>query len=81
MFPDGLNIPEHEDPKFTIDQLSLIKSFFNLPFCLKNAFARVDILEKLPIMPAFMKLNFNERKKTKHNHIKDACFQKYVLNE
>jgi len=86
LFSTGINISESGSPEHT---KSIIESdgivFFQPAFeTFKGAFARVDILERKNDMTWHLyevKSSSSIKTDNKHNHLKDACFQKYVLEE
>ncbi|MCH2023168.1 MAG: DUF2779 domain-containing protein [Saprospiraceae bacterium] len=86
LFPNGKDLPEKADPDFTEKQLNTdAKIFFQPSFkTSKNVFARIDVLEKLEDGSFHIyevKSSTKIKDDQKHNHLKDACFQKYVLQE
>lgn len=86
LFPQGINLPDNITPEITRGQLKQgAKSYFQPAFrTSKGVFARIDILERLEDNTWHLyeiKSSTSIKKDTKHNHLKDACFQKYVLTE
>lgn len=86
LFPNGIEIPESTDPSYTAEKLNLEnKVLFQPSFVTKKGqFARIDILEKNQddTYNVFeIKSSTSIKKDKKHNHLKDACFQKYVMQE
>lgn len=86
LFPNGLDLPENASPSYTQEQLASKHTvFFQPSFCTtKGVFARIDILEQLPDGSVHLyeiKSSTSIKTDKKHNHLKDACFQKYVLQE
>lgn len=86
LFDKGVDIPEKANLKYTEQALSSENNVFFQPSFLtaKGVFARVDILERLPDGSFHIyeiKSSTSIKTSGKHNHLKDACFQKYVLQE
>ena len=87
LFANAEDIPESKPENYTaqILQKSNKRIFYQPSFLTnKGAFARVDVLEKLPDGSFHIyevKSSSSIKKDKKHNHLKDACFQKYVLTE
>ncbi|PQJ16277.1 hypothetical protein BST99_11615 [Aureicoccus marinus] len=86
LFPNGKDLPDNASPKGTKDALnSGQKVLFQASFLSESkAFARVDVLEKLDDNSFHLyevKSSTSIKTDKKHNHLKDACFQKYVLEE
>jgi hypothetical protein len=86
LFPNGLNLPNNGTPQYTSEKInSDAKVFFQPSFITqKGVFARIDVLEKLENNSWHLyeiKSSTSIKKDKKHNHLKDACFQKYVLTE
>ena len=86
LFPTGIDLPENSTPQFTKQQLVSNNTIFFQPSFVteKGVFARIDILEKLDNDSYHIyeiKSSTSIKKDKKHNHLKDACFQKYVLQE
>jgi len=86
LFATGINLPENATPEYTNKQLKTDKTVFFQPSFVtqKGVFARIDILEKLndgSFHIYEIKSSTSIKKDKKHNHLKDACFQKYVLQE
>jgi Domain of unknown function(DUF2779) len=84
LFPYGLDLPNNATPQYTSEQLKGdTKVFFQPSFITqKGVFARIDVLEKLENNSWHLyeiKSSTSIKKDKKHNHLKDACFQKYVL--
>jgi len=86
LFSNAINLPENANPEKTLEALkSDHLTFFQPSFkTTKGAFARIDVLEKLPDgsyhiyeIKSSTKISVSK----KHNHLKDACFQTYVLKE
>jgi CRISPR/Cas system-associated exonuclease Cas4 (RecB family) len=86
LFPNAITLPDFGDPSITKQALDENgKVFFQAGFQTESgAFARMDVLEKLDD-GAFriyeIKSSTSIKKDKKHNHLKDACFQKYVMTE
>jgi CRISPR/Cas system-associated exonuclease Cas4 (RecB family) len=86
LFPEGVNLPESATPGYTSAQLETEKDvFFQASFQTTDGiFARIDVLEKLDDGSFHIyeiKSSTSIKKDKKHNHLKDICFQKYVLQE
>lgn len=86
LFTTGINLPENATPEYTNKQLNTDKTVFFQPSFVtqKGVFARIDILEKLndgSFHIYEIKSSTSIKMDKKHNHLKDACFQKYVLQE
>lgn len=86
LFANGINIPENASPEFTkgiIDKGGIV--FYQPSFSTsKGVFARIDILERLADNTWHIyevKSSTSIKTDNKHNHLKDACFQKHVLTE
>ena len=86
LFSNAVDLPEDADPELTLRELKSNNLVFFQPSFIttKGSFARIDVLEKLPdgsfhIYEVKSSTKINTTKK--HNHIKDACFQTYVLKE
>jgi hypothetical protein len=86
LFSDGIDLGERSTVEETKKALEGEGSvFFQPSFETKDGvFARVDILEKnedgsLSIYE--VKSSTSVKKDPKHNHVKDACFQKYVVEK
>jgi hypothetical protein len=82
LFPNGINLPETSTPKYTQEQLKLSsRVFFQSAFSTKKGvFARIDVLEKLAD-GTFHIYEIKSANSAKKEKLKDACFQKYVLQE
>mgnify|MGYP000494913134 CR=1 FL=1 len=86
LFENTVDLPEDASPEYTRQELKSNNTVFFQPSFLttKGVFARVDVLEKLPNGTFHIyeiKSSTSIKKDKKHNHLKDACFQKYVLQE
>ncbi|NDV42066.1 DUF2779 domain-containing protein [Flagellimonas sediminis] len=86
LFENGVDLPEDASPEYTKTALDSENNlFFQASFITeKGVFARVDVLEKLPDGSFHIyeiKSSTSIKTDKKHNHLKDACFQKYVLQE
>ncbi len=86
LFKNSIDLPEDASPEYTKTKLASDNTVFFQPSFLsdKGVFARVDVLEKLPNGSFHIyeiKSSTSIKKDKKHNHLKDACFQKYVLQE
>lgn len=86
LFPHGTKLPEFGTVQ---DTLAAIHNggtcFFQGAFLTdKGVFARVDVLERLHNNTWHLyevKSSTSVKTDKKHNHLKDACFQKYVLEQ
>tara|TARA_S200000501_G_scaffold376506_2_gene431654 strand:- start:429 stop:1907 length:1479 start_codon:yes stop_codon:yes gene_type:complete len=83
LFPNGINLPDNCDSTFTKEKLKDQHRFYFQPSFLTDsgAFARIDILEKLNNNTYHIfevKSSTSIKKDSKHNHLKDISFQKYV---
>lgn len=86
LFYSGFDLPENASLAYTKEQLGTANKVFFQPSFItdKGVFARVDVLEKLANGTFHIyeiKSSTSIKKDKKHNHLKDACFQKYVLQE
>ncbi|PIB37945.1 hypothetical protein [Maribacter sp. 4G9] len=86
LFPQAIQLNELGTPRETLRALKhKKKSFFQEAFeTVTGAFARIDVMERLAndTWHLYEIKSSNEvSTKKKHNHILDACFQKYVLQE
>ena len=86
LFKDGFDLPENATPEYTAKKLKSSQKIYFQPSFLtdKGVFARIDVLEKLDNGTFHIyeiKSSTSIKKDKKHNHLKDACFQKYVLQE
>lgn len=84
LFPKAIKLPVNSDSKETFKELEKINTQFLQPaFNTKDgAFSRIDILERLSDGTWHLyevKSSSQVSTKKSHNHIFDACFQKYVL--
>ncbi|MFL1013262.1 DUF2779 domain-containing protein [Flavisericum labens] len=86
LFPNAFSISEFGTPEDTLRAFAEDNTIF-FQAALKTdtgVFARVDILEHLPNNTWHLyevKSSTSVKKDKKHNHLKDACFQKYVLEQ
>ena len=82
LFKNGIDLPENASPDYTkIELTSKNKVFFQPSFVTKKkVFARIDVLEKLP-NGTFHFYEIKSANSAKKEKLKDACFQKYVLQE
>ena len=84
LFENSISIPENATPEHTKIELSSEHTVFFQPSFLtaKDVYARVDVLERLSD-GAFhiyeIKSSTRIKMDKKDNHLIDACFQKYVL--
>ena len=86
LFPNAITLPDFGDPSITKQALEEYGTiFFQASFQAESgAFARMDVLEKLDdgtFRIYEIKSSTSIKKDKKHNHLKDACFQKYVMTE
>ena len=86
LFPHGVNLPEFGTPQNTQEAFDQEGNcFFQAAFETdKGVFARVDVLERLPDATWHLyevKSSTSVKTDKKHNHLKDVCFQKYVLEQ
>lgn len=86
LFPHAITLPDFGDPSITQQALNENgKVFFQASFKTEaGAFARMDILEKMDDETFHIyeiKSSTSIKTDKKHNHLKDACFQKYVMSE
>tara|TARA_R110000765_G_scaffold9911_3_gene30874 strand:+ start:69843 stop:71312 length:1470 start_codon:yes stop_codon:yes gene_type:complete len=85
LFPQGVEISLNTTPDYTLNKLKKEVFLFQPSFITdNNVFARIDVLEKLDDDSYHIyevKSSTSIKKDKKHNHIKDACFQKFVLQE
>ena len=86
LFPQGKDLPDRASPETTLKALKKgEKVLFQASFLNeRKAFARVDVLEQLSDNSFHLyevKSSTSIKTDKKHNHLKDACFQKYVLEE
>ena len=82
LFSNGLDLPENATPEFTQQQLTSNNTIFFQPSfsTSKGVFARMDVLEKLDD-GTFHIYEIKSANSAKKEKLKDACFQKYVLQE
>jgi len=85
LFPQGVDIPLNASLDYTLAQLEKERFLFQPSFITEsNVFARIDVLEKLDDGRYHIyevKSSTSIKKDRKHNQIKDASFQKFVLQE
>lgn len=86
LFPDGIKLPEFGTPEDTEDALEKEGvCFFQATFKTSSGvFARIDVLEHLHNNTWHIyevKSSTSVKTDKKHNHLKDACFQRYVLEQ
>jgi len=84
LFPRGIGLPTYSTSEETKKAMSGEGTvFFQASFeTSEGVFARVDILEKNPddtFTIYEVKSSTEVKTNNKHNHIKDACFQRFVL--
>lgn len=85
LFPDGINLPNHSGSQLTQKALQESKVLFQANFeTVTGLQARADVLEKLTD-DTFHLYEVKSSTSIKHsgmqNHINDACFQKYVIEQ
>ena len=82
LFPGGIDLPEHNTPSYTKQQLNSNHTVFFQPSFItqKGVFARIDVLEKLP-NGSYHIYEIKSASSVKKSKLEDACFQKYVLQE
>ena len=86
LFPHSIELPDFGSSELTKQEIEKGKTcFFQATFKTeKGAFARIDILEKKEDGTWHIyevKSSTSVKKDKKHNHIKDACFQKHAMIE
>ncbi|NAS14340.1 DUF2779 domain-containing protein [Poritiphilus flavus] len=86
LFPHAIKLPDDNGVKVTLRTLQQgYNHFFQAAFeTLEGGFARVDVLERLSDGTWHLfeiKSSLRVSTKKSHNHIFDACFQKYVLEK
>ncbi|MEZ5002535.1 MAG: DUF2779 domain-containing protein [Chitinophagales bacterium] len=86
LFPHGTLLPSNVTTEATDKEINKGNGVFFQPSFETNeeVYARIDVLEKLKDGTWHIyEIKSSTRIKTdkKHNHLKDACFQKYVLTE
>ncbi|WP_418510388.1 DUF2779 domain-containing protein [Corallibacter sp.] len=86
LFSDGIKLPSFTTPEQTSFALKDNNTHYFQPSFQteKGAFAVIDILEKKNDGTWHIyevKSSSSIKTDSKHNHIKDACFQKYVMTE
>ncbi|GAA4803437.1 DUF2779 domain-containing protein [Litoribaculum gwangyangense] len=86
LFTNGIEIPENASPEFTKGIINKGGTVYFQPSfsTQKGVFARIDILERLADNTWHIyevKSSTSIKTDNKHNHLKDACFQKQVLTE
>lgn len=86
LFTNGIDIPENTSPEFTKNIINKGSTVYFQPAFVtqKGVFARIDILEHLADDTWHIyevKSSTSIKTDNKHNHLKDACFQKHVLIE
>lgn len=84
LFPNAITLPDFGDPSITKQALEENGTiFFQASFQTESgAFARMDVLEKLDDGTFHIyEIKSSTNTKKKHNHMQDACFQKYVMIE
>ncbi|WP_396602054.1 DUF2779 domain-containing protein [Algibacter sp. R77976] len=86
LFPSALKLPDFGSAQLTKQEIAKGKTqFFQATFeTQKGVFARIDILEKKQDDTWHIyevKSSTSVKKDKKHNHLKDACFQKHAMIE
>ena len=86
LFPEALKLPDFGSDELTKKEIENGgESFFQATFKTeKGVFARIDVLEKKGDGTWHIyevKSSTSVKKDKKHNHIKDACFQKHAMSE
>jgi hypothetical protein len=86
LFPGGVELPEYGGEIETKTALEGDKKYFFQPSfeTERGLFARVDILEKNEdgtVHIYEVKSSTEVKRDKKHDHVKDACFQKYALEK
>ncbi len=86
LFPNAIKLPDFGSAELTKQEINKGNTaFFQATFeTEKGVFARIDILEKKADDTWHIyevKSSTSIKKDKKHNHLKDACFQKYAMLE
>jgi hypothetical protein len=86
LFPNAIKLPDFGSSELTKQEIDKGNTqFFQATFITeKGVFARIDILEKKEDDTWHIyevKSSTSIKKDKKHNHLKDACFQKYAMLE
>jgi CRISPR/Cas system-associated exonuclease Cas4 (RecB family) len=86
LFPNAVNLPDFGSAELTKQEIEKGNTtFFQATFLTeKGVFARIDILEKKEDGTWHIyevKSSTSIKKDRKHNHLKDACFQKHAMLE
>lgn len=86
LFPNAIKLPDFGSAELTRQEIGRGNTqFFQATFTTeKGVFARIDILEKKEDNTWHIyevKSSTSIKKDRKHNHLKDACFQKYAMLE
>ncbi len=86
LFPNAIKLPDFGSAELTKQEIEQGNTqFFQATFLTeKGIFARIDILEKKDDGTWHIyevKSSTSVKKDKKHNHLKDACFQKYAMLE
>ena len=86
LFPNAIKLPDFGSAELTKQEIDKGNTqFFQATFITeKGVFARIDILEKKKDDTWHIyevKSSTSIKKDKKHNHLKDACFQKYAMLE
>lgn len=85
LFEGGLDLPNHASGKETVNALENHKVIFQANFITEEGLqARADVIEKLEDESYHLyevKSSTSVSRSGEHNHVKDACFQKYVMEQ
>lgn len=86
LFPNAIKLPDFGSEELTEHEINKGNTtFFQATFVTeKGVFARIDILEKKADDSWHIyevKSSTSVKKDKKHNHLKDACFQKFAMLE
>lgn len=84
-FEGGLDLSNHARSQETVNALANYKILFQANFTTEEGLqARSDMIEKLEDESYHLyevKSFTSVSRSGKHNHVKDACFQKYVMEQ
>jgi CRISPR/Cas system-associated exonuclease Cas4 (RecB family) len=86
LFSNGLDLNDNNSPTYTKEKLNENYTFYFQPSFLSSEgiFARIDVLQKLDNGSFHIyevKSSTSIKQDKKHNHLKDACYQKYACEE
>lgn len=85
LFEGGLDLPNHASSQETVNAQENHKVIFQANFTTEEGLqARADVIEKLEDGSYHLyevKSSTSVSRSGKHNHVKDACFQKYVMEQ